>query len=75
MREGKWKLVLRHKLAWQLFDMEADRTEQHDLSKEHPEIASRLDAAWTGWALRSYVDDWNGPDHTDWGADIKRAAD
>ena len=75
VREGKWKLVLRHKLAWQLFDMEADRTEQHDVSKEHPQIASRLDAAWTGWALRTYVDDWNGPDHTDWGADIKRAAD
>ena len=74
VREGKWKLVLRHKLAWQLFDMEADRTEQHDVSKQHPEIASRLDAAWTGWALRSYVDDWNGPDHTDWGADIKRDA-
>ncbi len=75
VREGKWKLVLRHKLAWQLFDMEADRTEQHDVSKKHPEIASRLEAAWTGWALRTYVDDWNGPDHTDWGADIRRAAD
>ena len=66
---------MRHKLAWQLFDMEADRTEQHDMSKEHPEIASRLESAWIGWALRTYVDDWNGPDHTDWGQDIKRAAD
>ena len=75
VREGQWKLVMRHKLAWQLFDMEADRTEQHDVSKEHPEIASRLESAWTGWALRTYVDDWNGPDHTDWGQDIKRAAD
>jgi arylsulfatase len=70
-RDGKWKLVMRHKQPWQLFDMEADRTEQHDLSKEHPEIASRLEAAWTGWAERSYVDKWNGPDHTDWGQDIK----
>ena len=75
VRDGKWKLVMRHKTAWQLFDMEADRTEQHDLSKQHPEIASRLESAWTGWALRTYVDDWNGPDHTDWGQDIKRAAD
>ena len=75
VRDGKWKLVMRHKLAWQLFDMDADRTEQHDVSKEHPEIASRLESAWTGWALRTYVDDWNGPDHTDWGQDIKRAQD
>jgi len=75
VRDGKWKLVMRHRLAWQLFDMEADRTEQHDLGKEHPEIASRLESAWTGWALRTYVDDWNGPDHTDWGQDIKRASD
>jgi len=74
VRDGQWKLVLRHRQPWQLFDMEADRTEQHDRSKEHPEIASRLEAAWTGWAQRTYVDDWNGPDHTEWGQDIKRAA-
>jgi arylsulfatase len=73
VREGKWKLVMRHRLPWQLFDMEADRTEQNDVIKEHPEIASRLEAAWNGWAQRTYVDDWNGPDHTDWGQDIKRA--
>ena len=39
------------------------------------EIASRLEATWTGWAQRTYVDDWNGPDHTDWGQDIKKAQD
>ena len=75
VRDGQWKPVMRHELAWQLLDMEADRTKQHDVSRQHPEIASRLEAAWTGWALRTYVDDWNGPDHTDWGQDIKRAAD
>jgi len=73
VRDGKWKLVMRHREPWQLFDMEADRTEQHDVIKEHPEIASRLEAAWSGWAEATYVDDWNGPDHTEWGADIKRA--
>ncbi len=75
VRDGKWKLVQRHKTAWQLFDMEADRTEQHDISKQHPEIASRLEATWTGWAQRTYVDEWNGPDHAEWGADIKKAQD
>jgi arylsulfatase A-like enzyme len=72
IRDGKWKLVMRHRLPWELFDMEADRTEQHDLSKEHPEIAAKLEAAWNEWAKRTYVDEWPGPDHTDWGQDIKR---
>jgi len=71
VRDGRWKLVMRHRLPWQLFDMEADRTEQHDLSKERPEIAARLEAAWDAWARRSFVDEWPGPDHTDWGQDIK----
>ncbi len=70
-RDGQWKLVKRHKQPWQLFDMNADRTEQHDVIKDHPDIASRLEAAWNAWAQRSYVDEWNGPDHTDWGQDIK----
>ncbi len=26
------------KTAWQLFDMDTDRTEQHDLSKQHPRL-------------------------------------
>ena len=72
VREGKWKLVMRHKTPCQLFDMEADRTEQHDLSAQHPEIASRLAAAYDGWAQRAFVDAWNGPDHGEWGNDIKK---
>jgi arylsulfatase len=71
VRDGKWKLVQRHKQPWQLFDMEADRTEQHDRIKDHPEIATRLEKVWTAWAERTFVDDWPGPDHTDWGADIR----
>ncbi|HEX7378789.1 MAG TPA: arylsulfatase [Pirellulales bacterium] len=72
VRDGKWKLVMRHRQPWQLFDMEADRTEQHDLIDEQPELAAKLKAAWQAWAKRTYVDDWPGPDHTDWGQDIKR---
>ena len=71
VRDGKWKLVLRHRQPWQLFDMEADRTEQHDLIAQEPQRAATLEAAWNDWAKRTFVDDWPGPDHTDWGADIK----
>jgi arylsulfatase len=75
VRDGKWKLVQRHRLAWQLFDMEADRTESHDLAAAEPERAAKMAAQWEAWAARSFVDKWNGPDHTDWGQDIKRAGD
>jgi arylsulfatase len=71
VRDGRWKLVLRHKLPWQLFDMEADRTEQQDLVRKDPQIVAKLEAAWDAWARRTYVDEWPGPDHTDWGEDIK----
>jgi arylsulfatase len=71
VRDGKWKLVRRHRQPWQLFDMEADRTEQHDLMQRQPELAAKLEADWAAWARRTFVDEWPGPDHTDWGEDIK----
>ena len=38
VRQGKWKLVARRPTGpWQLYDMEADRTETNDLSQQHPE--------------------------------------
>jgi arylsulfatase len=74
VRDGRFKLVMRHKLPWQLFDMEQDRTEQHDLIKAHPEVASRLEAAWIAWSNRCFVDEWPGPDHTEWGQDIQADA-
>ena len=71
VRDGKWKLVLRHRGPWQLFNMEADRTEQCDLAQQQPELADKLLAAWNAWARRTFVDEWPGPDHTEWGEDIK----
>lgn len=71
VRAGKWKLVLRHRQPWQLFDMTADRTELHDLALQQPALVSQLEAAWNAWARRTFVDDWPGPDHTDWGEDMK----
>ena len=70
VRDGRWKLVQKWRGPWELYDMEADRTEQHDLIAEQPEVAARLETAWNDWAARAFVDDWPGPDHTDWGQDI-----
>ncbi|MBS0209724.1 MAG: arylsulfatase [Planctomycetes bacterium] len=72
VRDGRWKLVQKWRGPWELYDIDADRTEQRDLIKEQPAVAARMEQAWQAWAARSFVDDWPGPDHTDWGADIKK---
>ena len=61
IRSGKWKLAMKYKGPWELYDIEADRTEQHDLAKEQPELAKKLADDWEAWAKRSDVDPWTGP--------------
>ena len=70
VRDGKWKLVEKWRGSWELYDMEADRTELHDVIAKHPDVAARLQAAWAAWEHRTFADPWTGPDHTSWGADI-----
>jgi arylsulfatase len=45
---------------WELYDIEADRTEQRDLIKEHPDLAKELIADWEAWAKRADVGPWPG---------------
>lgn len=59
LRQGKWKLVSRHKQPWELFDMEADRTEQRDLAAADPERVRAMAQAWAEWAGRCGVLDWD----------------
>lgn len=60
IRRGKWKLVLKHGGPWELYDIEADRTEQRDLAGEQPELVRELREAWEAWAARSDVGPWPG---------------
>jgi len=51
VRDGKWKLVAKGvKGAWELYDMEADRTEMHDLAAKNPELTARMAAQYEQWA-------------------------
>jgi arylsulfatase len=70
VRDGEWKLVQKWRGPWELYDMEADRTELHDVIAEHPDVSSKLQAAWKEWEKRAYADPWPGPDHRNWGDDI-----
>lgn len=56
IRVGQQKLVrLGQKGAWELFDMQADRTEQHDLAAEAPDTVEHLAARWREWATRAHA--------------------
>lgn len=65
VRMGKWKLISKadkqkafkwDKFAelppvqWELFDMEADRTETNDLSEANPSVVKRMSDMWLSWA-------------------------
>jgi arylsulfatase len=71
VRDGKWKLVMKLRGPWELYDVEADRTESHDLIDEEAELAAELITKWETWAARSDVDPWPGPARNDWG-DVRR---
>ena len=55
VRQGKWKLVARNAKEWELFDVEADRTEMKNLAAKQPDRAKSMAAAYSAWARRANV--------------------
>lgn len=59
IRDHRWKL---HQFAsvssepeldrWALYDLSIDPGETTDLSKRHPDVVARLDAAWRSWKIQ-----------------------
>jgi arylsulfatase A-like enzyme len=62
MRDGKWKIVSRYPDAWELHDMEVDRTELNDLSAKEPERKAKMVAAYDAWAKQIGVRPWPMPE-------------
>ena len=52
VRQGKWKLVSRNPEDWELYDLEADRTEMNNLAGSNPEKAKELAALYDAWAKK-----------------------
>ena len=50
VRRGKWKLTSARGGPWELYDMQADRTELNDLAKRDPKRADAMAKQWTKWA-------------------------
>ena len=55
VRIGKWKLVRKHPGPWELYDLDADRTELNDLAAQHPERVRDMAAQYEAWAQRCGV--------------------
>lgn len=66
VRQGKWKLVAAHgqpavRVAgqpWELYDLEADRTELNNLADKHPDRVEQLKSLYQSWAKRCGVLPW-----------------
>jgi arylsulfatase len=74
VRQGKWKLVAKgtrkkpYTGPWELYDLEVDRTELKDLSKQYPDIKNKLAGMWDAWAVENGV---YPLDNRGWGVKIK----
>ncbi len=62
LRDGRYKIVSAYRRdkprRWELYDMDADRTELHDLAGEQPERLAKMIAQWEAWAVRVGVREW-----------------
>lgn len=58
VRKGKYKLVREYPKPFELYDMEQDRTELHDLSQELPEIRRELIELYQTWMKETGVLEW-----------------
>lgn len=58
VRQGPWKLVSRYPGDWELYDLEADRTELHNLAERQPAKVRKLAGLYDAWARRCQVMPW-----------------
>jgi arylsulfatase len=58
LRQGSWKLVSRWRGGWELYDLEADRTELRNLAAEQPERVRELATLYEEWAADAGVGPW-----------------
>jgi arylsulfatase len=59
IRDGQWKLV-RLGPTWELYNIDTDRNEMHDLVTIHPDIAQKMEAQWLAWWKDCTGVEWTG---------------
>ncbi len=58
VRQGRWKLVAKHKSDWELYDLQADRTELKTIAEKYPQKVEELKVMYKSWAKRCGVRPW-----------------
>jgi arylsulfatase A-like enzyme len=58
VRMGDWKLVRNFPGQWELYDMNADRTELHNLRTKNLPQSDLMEALYWEWAQRCKILDW-----------------
>jgi arylsulfatase A-like enzyme len=58
VRLGDWKLVRGFGGEWELYSMQLDRTELHDVADDQRAVVRELAALWEEWAKRADVIPW-----------------
>lgn len=59
IRQGNFKLVKKHGCAWELYDMDVDRTELTDLAGKNAPLEADLLKRFEDWGQKQGVLDWN----------------
>ncbi|WP_419190098.1 arylsulfatase [Stieleria marina] len=55
VRWGKWKLVREYEKPWELYDIDADRTEMNDVALVKADKRKEMIAMWETWATKHGV--------------------
>ena len=55
VRQGKWKIVSKFRGDWELYDIDADRTEQINLAGKQQDRVKKMAALYDGWAEQAGV--------------------
>jgi arylsulfatase A-like enzyme len=55
VREGQWKMVSKRNEAWQLYNIDDDEAEIHNLAAKHPDVVMKMEKLWQNWAAANHV--------------------
>ncbi len=57
VRLGRWKIVwTNYRKRWELYDIEADRSELNNLAARFPERVGKMNELWLDWAANNHVE-------------------
>ena len=59
IRLDNFKLVKKHGCEWELYDMDEDRTELHNIAGRHAPLERELKKRYQDWADKTGVLDWD----------------